>query len=64
MLTDENMRVTEPKWECYLQGAGRHDAFFLNAGVFWLTEQTYQHLEQLFGPNNLPVVAENAGSFC
>jgi hypothetical protein len=22
------------------QGAGRHDAFLFNAGVFWLTEQT------------------------
>jgi hypothetical protein len=46
-----------------LQGAGSHDAFFLN-GVFWHTEQTYHTLEQLAGPNNLPVVAENAGSFC
>jgi BlaI family transcriptional regulator, penicillinase repressor len=63
MLTDENMRVTEPKWECYFAGSGPSRCVLSQCWRLLAYGTDIPHLVQLFGPNNLPVVAENAGAF-
>ena len=62
MLPDENMRGTESKWECYFAGTGASRCVLSQwRPLAYGTD--IPHLEQLVGPNNLPVVAENTGSF-
>jgi hypothetical protein len=63
MLTDENMRVTEPKWECYFAGSGPSRCVLSQWRLLAYGTDIPQ-LEQFVGPNNLPVVTENARSFC
>jgi hypothetical protein len=46
-----------------LQGAGRHDTFFLNAGVFWLTEQTYHTWSNSSVRTTCPLSPKTPGAF-